>query len=365
MSIPVRFRDSGKIRMEAGMRNYRWLITVLMALFLTGCQKSDGEPTLVEMGMSAIEEADYVTALDSFQSAIDLKEDELLAYRGKGIAYIATGEYSEAVSALNQAWKLTDDRMDETRKDILYYKAAALYRQSDYVGTISVCDTILDIAREADAYYLRGTCYLEQEEEDKAKVNFDAAVKKTPEDYDLYLNIYESYRSKNLSAEGDVYLQKAMAIEAGSEEEAYQKARIHLALEEYDKAKAELDALAEENNQEALLLMGEIYQAMGDYPHSRSMYERYMETYGETPFAYNGAVMADIGEGNYDTALQNIAKGLKLDEERGKQDLMFNEIVVYENKKEFSAAREKAADYVQRYPGDEAGKKEYEFLKTR
>ena len=50
---------------------------------------------------------------------------------------------------------------------------------------------------------------------------------------------------------------------------------------------------------------------------------------------------------------------------KGKQDLYFNEIVVYEKKLDFATAKEKAAEYVKNYPADEAGIRENNFLKTR
>ena len=73
----------------------------------------------------------------------------------------------------------------------------------------------------------------------------------------------------------------------------------------------------------------------------------------------------DIADENYDSALENITKGLALSNDKGKQDLYFNEIVVYEKKLDFATAKEKAAKYVKNYPADEAGIRENNFLKTR
>lgn len=347
------------------MKRYRWIVIAALVLTLSGCQKNDGTPTLVESGMAAIEEENYTQAIQSFESSIAEDSDVLLAYRGIGIARMGTGEYDKAVEAFDQALKLTDDKMLQTRKDLLYYKGATLYRQQDYSGAISMCDEILGIAKEANAYYLRGTCYLELDEEDKAKVNFDMAVSKTPEDYDLYLNIYESYKGKKLSAKGDEYLQKAMGIEADSEEKAYEKARLYAALEDYEAAKKELDPLVENADDKALLLMGQIYLSMEDLEHSRNMYEQHIEKYGESPKAYNGIVLADMAAGDYDAALSHAAAGLALEDERGKQELYFNEIAAYEYQHDFETAKVKASAYVEKYPGDEAGQKEYEFLKSR
>ena len=48
-----------------------------------------------------------------------------------------------------------------------------------------------------------------------------------------------------------------------------------------------------------------------------------------------------------------------------KRDLLYNEIVVYEKKMDFATAKQKAEEFMQLYPDDEAGQKEYDFLITR
>lgn len=347
------------------MRRFRCLVLAAFAAVLAGCGGSQDVPSLAEEGMTAIEQGNYEGAISNFSASIGTNEDVLVSYRGTGMAYMGLEKYEEAVNAFDEALSLAGDKMTETRKDLLYYKASALYRQEDYSGTISVCDEILNQKGESDAYYLRGACYLELDEQEKAKANFDAAVGIAPEDYDLYLNIYECYAEKKLSAEGGEYLSMAMDIEPETKEDFYQRARIYYALEDYDSAKKELDSLVEEKDGPALLLMGQVYLAMEDYAHSKSMYQTYIETVGETPLAYNGMVLADLAQEDVASALTNIEKGLALEEENGKQELLFNEIVAYEQQQDFQTAREKAEAYVEAYPSDEAGQKEYQFLKTR
>ena len=46
------------------------------------------------------------------------------------------------------------------------------------------------------------------------------------------------------------------------------------------------------------------------------------------PDVYKRQVLCDIADENYDSALENITKGLALSNDKGKQDLYFNEIVV-------------------------------------
>lgn len=335
---------------------------LLLALLLAGCQRNDGEPTYVETGMAAVENGEYQAALAAFDASVAAGEDLLRAYRGAGMAYMGLGEYGQAVEFFDAALGETKEQMKENRKDILYYKAAALYHQEDYDGTISVCQEILDIAQEGDAFCLTGECYLAKGDEKAAQVNFDAAVAASPEDYDLYLDIYESYKEQKLSATGDEYLQQALQIEGTEKEDAYNKAKIYYYLENYEEAQAQLTELVGEKDGDALLLMGKIALALEDPVRSEGLYEQYIAEIGETPEAYNGIALADMAQQDYDAALSAIAKGLALDTEQGKQELYYNEIVAYEYKGDFATANVKAQAYVEKYPTDEAGQKEAEFL---
>lgn len=338
-------------------------LAVLMSV--TGCGILSPDTYYIDKGMEAIDQGDYEMALQDFKAAAE--EDQYLveSYRGQGMAYMALGDYENAVAAFDRAVDLTGEKQTDIRMDILMYKAAALYQLGDYESAVKVCDTMQTLGGSVDSYYLRGICYMELGEKEKAGVDFSTAVKQAPEDYDLLLNIYECYADKNLSAEGDSYLRQALAINSDDQEDAYQKARIYYFLEDYDSAKAQLNELVNEKNEKAMILMGRIYMKQDDTAHARQLYEQYIEKYGETVETYNGIVLCDIADGKYDEALAHIANGLALKEENGKQDLYFNEIVVYEKKLDFATAKEKAEAYVKAYPTDEAGLREYEFLKNR
>ena len=235
------------------------------------------------------------------------------------------------------------------------------YRIS-YVGSEMLSD---ETAESADALYLRGASNLCLGNQDKARVDFDQAVKLTPEDYTLYLNIYESYESQNLSAVGDEYLQTALNIVPQKAEDYYCIGQIYYYLQQYDEAQNALRSPVEEKYLPALYLMGRIYLAQEDYAHARSMYETVQQEKGESAETYNGLALCCLASGEYDQALEYISQGLSMEGETGKQELYFNEIVAYERKLDFAAAREKAQAYVQKYPTDEAGQKEMKFLSTR
>ena len=204
------------------MKKSLWIWIPLAAVLLTGCSGNDGADSIAE-GMTAMENKEYQTALEDFKAAAALGENDAAAYRGEGLALMGLGQYAEAAQAFDTALEATDEKMPNTKRDILYYKATALYKNKDYENTISVCDEILTLNQEGDACYLRGACYMAQGDYDKAKTDFDAAVALSPKDYDLVLDIYGCYQEQKRSADGAPYLENALISRTPVMKEATRK----------------------------------------------------------------------------------------------------------------------------------------------
>lgn len=341
-------------------------LAAMTMLNITGCIGKSSGGSLTELGMDSVEALDYSTALTYFQQAVNDGEDPVLALRGAGMAYMGMANYEDAVRVLDQALEYTDEKMPETVQDILLYKASAQFRAKDYDGVIDSCDALLEENQEAaDAYFLRGASCLCMGYQDRAKEDFDRAVALTPDDYTLYLNIYESYERQKLSALGDEYLQVALNIAPKDEHDNYCIGQIYYYLEQYEQAQSALISSVDEKYLPALQLTGRIYLAQEDYAHAKAMYEMIRQENGDSAEVYNGLALCCLAAGEYDTALEYIEQGLALEGETGKQELLFNEIVAYERKLDFVAARVKAEAYVALYPTDEAGQRELKFLSTR
>lgn len=338
---------------------------LLGALALTGCGTTQNLQDTLSGGMTAIENGQYEEALTAFENVVSQGELQVEAYRGMGIAYMGLQDYDQAVDFFDLALSCTDDRMDGTRKDLYYYKATALYKEESYTAASGVCDEILKLANEGDAHYIKGACALAVDDTETAETEFQAAAALNPNDYDMLLNIYDCYAKKSLTAIGDTYLQQALQSTGAGTEAVYQKALIYYYLEEYDNAKAILSSSAEAQDADSQILMGKIYLALEDTTHARAMYQSYISAHGETPESLNGIALCDIAEGSYEAALENIEKGQALSEEKGQQELAYNAIVCYENLGDFEAAKTAAAAYVQAYPEDQEGKREYAFLQNR
>lgn len=348
-------------------RGIKLAVIFAAAIFLGGCAMggATGEKTVA--GNAALEKESYSEAAVLFEEAAAEGEQPVLAWRGLGMAYMGLAQYEDAEAAFQEALEHTDKRMPETVRDLQLYLASAQYRMEEYEETISTCERLLSKENgvSSDAYFLRGAGYLKQGQQDEAKQDFDAAVALSPDSYDLYLNIYECYEEMNLSGLGTGYLQSALDIHGNETEDSYHRGRIYYYLEDYARAQSELAAPVEVEYEPAMYLMGEVYLAQKDYTHARNTYEQIRSIYGDTPKCYNGLAMCAMEEEKYEEALAYLAQGLQMEDETGRQELYFNEMVAYEKKLDFETAKQKAQEYVARYPSDERGQKELVFLKTR
>lgn len=109
------------------MKKSLWIWIPLAAVLLTGCSGNDGADSIAE-GMTAMENKEYQAALEDFKAAAALGENDAAAYRGEGLALMGLGQYAEAAQAFDTALEATDEKMPNTKRDILYYKATALYK---------------------------------------------------------------------------------------------------------------------------------------------------------------------------------------------------------------------------------------------
>ena len=340
-----------------------WMLAVIC--LLTGCVGKPSGGSKTRKGLSALSAGQYGEALEYFQTALTSNEDEVPAYRGKGIALFGLGRYLEAVEAFESALSFTDAKMPETVRDIRLYLATAAYRAGEYEKAADQCALAIEDQIDTDSAFLYGAASLKLGREEEAREYFDLAAQQSPEDFSLFLQIYQCYDDENLSAVGDEYLQTALNIPVQSSQDQNQVARIYYYLEQYEKARDILAKGVESGYKPALELMGEVYLKLSDFAHARSMYERILENDGESASVYNGLALCYLESGDYDSALSSIEKGLEAGEEEELRELRFNEIVAYERKLDFSTALVKAQAYMQLYPTDEEGRKELQFLNTR
>lgn len=332
-------------------------------MMLCGCGNNSAAQHY-ESGWTALEKKDYSTAEQEFQQVIDLDSRLAESYRAEGIAYYSEGAYPEAIAAFSRSLNNMDDPDKEFKKDVQFYLAQARMDYGEVDKAIEVYSEILKAGEDAQAFFLRGKAYISMDDYENAGKDFQRALKGC-EDYNLYINIYQIYVDNNKAVDGDAYLKMALELEPQDGEDYYHRGRIYEYEKNYEAARDELKTSMEQGYEDAMLLLGRVYLEMEDSPSARSMYQEYLQKSEQGAKAYNGLAMCDIYDGAYDSALENIARGLKENSKEDEQGLLYNEIVAYEYKRDFATAKEKMKTYLEQYPEDEAALRENEFLSTR
>lgn len=284
------------------------------------------------------------------------------AYRQIGLNAMEEGDYVSAEEAFNNA--LNQARgLGANEVDICYYKAAAQFAAGNPQAAIETYDALLEYDKKnADAWFLRGCVYLKSNESDKAKEDFDNAVKYASDD-EMYLHIYNSLEGAGHTQDAEKYLTEALEKRAGRTARNYTvKGQIYLLKEDLASAEEQLLKAVEKGDAEGNLYLAQVYERQGKTEDAKSCIDAYIEEYPGSSVAYNQKGLEQMEAGNYDKALELFEEGLNQQKVTNAKELRSNQIAAYEYSGEYEEAKAAMESYLKDYPEDEAAKREYLFL---
>lgn len=332
-------------------------------VLLSGCGGENGK--LYRQAQQDLSQESYDYALEEYNSLAAAGYKTADSLRGAGISNLHLGNYQDAIDDFSQALE-TDKLSKAKKKDLLLYRITAYLKAGQYDLAMADCQTLAkDFEMDADSYYLTGCAALALNSYDEAASAFTAAYN-ADANYEMALQIYETYLEYDMEADGSTYLENALSAEAKDADDYCSRGKIYYYMEDYENAQKELVEAVNKDSTEAMALLGMVYLAQGNTSNARSMYQQYIEASGDSPAkGYNGLALCDIADGSYDSALSNISSGLTTATTGEMQDLLYNEIVVYEKKLDFATAYSKLQEYLAMFPDDEEASREGIFLQSR
>lgn len=340
-----------------------WILAACAGIcLLSGCSREKQE--LFKQAEKDFEQGSYAYALEEYQASAAGGWKMAESYRGAGICSMRLGQYEDAVAFFTNA--LNCEKVSKSLgQDILAYRAAAEWNAGLLDDAMADCQTLAsEYTMNADTWYLTGKVALAMDSYDEAADNFRAAYE-AESTYDMAIDIYEAYLDRDMEADGTKYLETALETEAKDAQDHCDRGRVYYYMEDYTNARKELIQASNDGNSEALLLLGKVYLASDDVSNARSMYNDYISAEGASGAGYNGLALCDIAEGNYADALTNINNGLPSATTEEMQDLLHNEIVIYEKQLDFGTALQKVREYLEFFPEDEEMAREKIFLESR
>ncbi len=337
----------------------------LAALTLGGCAGSEAKSAYLS-ACEALEGGSFEQAEQLFGEVTESGYYLSQAYRGLGLAQMAEADYADACISFEKSLLYVDGEDDAYIRDVNLYLACCRERQGQADRTMEIYNTLIKKEPDTEVLFLRGRLNLKNGNVKAARNDFDQAIA-LGADYDLYINIYEVYESVDKTGDGAYYLEEALEAASRNEDDLYNQGLVSYYLQNYEEAKDTLIQAVRRDSSDSrsVFLLGKVYLAMDDIADARAVFREHTGKQDTAAAAYNGLALCDIASGDYENALQNVEAGLESGDESSAQGLLFNEIVIYEQMRDWKTARSKAAAYVGKYPGDEAGLREYEFLSTR
>lgn len=338
------------------------LAAVLGAMSFSGCSRS--EIKLYEQANKDLEQGSYEYALSEFLASVQNEVKVAESYRGAGIAELRLGNYENAVEYFTSA--LSCEKVGKKlRKDLLEYRASTQYKIGQYENAMIDCQTLAaEYELDADTCYLTGKVALSMDSYGEASTSFQQAYEKDST-YDMAIQIYQAYIEHDMEADGTAYLETALLNEPKKAEDYCDRGLVYYYMEDYETSASELVEATKQGSTEAYLYLGMVYLAKSDVSNARAMYQEYINEGSSPAKGYNGLVLCDIKEQNYTNALANIESGISVANTEEMQNLLFNEVVVYEKQLDFATALRKAEEYLKIFPDDSVMEKELAFLKTR
>ena len=293
------------------------------------------------------------------------RKENQMEYREKGIAYLETGEYEEALEAFQNALDLSLGEVGEAEMDICFYKAETLYHLGDAKGAMDTYSAIIDYNKNAKAYFLRGNLYYSQNDEEKALNDYAAAIEQDSKDYELYIGVYEALIAHGKEKEAQEYLNQALELSGKSAYDKMQKGRINFLLGEDEAAITLLQEAVKGKEKAAYYYLAEIYSLMGDAKAAEENMASYIESGAADSYHLFHIANDQIEKENYAMAIDCLNQALGMEEVPNKQILMKTLVIAHEQNRDFASAKEVMTEYVKNYPDDEEAKREFTFLETR
>ena len=344
------------------MRKIAGILGLVLCLGLGGCGTQDSGA--YGRGMEALQQGDYNTAIEEFQKAADQDGRKAEAYRGQGIACLRERDYARALTLFSLSLDEMKHSNKAFRQDVLFYQAEAYEENGQDSEAEAVWEQIIQESKDPRAYVLRGGRKLREGDAAGAGEDFESALEQE-NSYQIYLQIYHACAAANREADGAGYLERALEIEPEGEEDSRLLAQICYYLGDDQKAREDLSKAAEQGDEASVMMLGRLYLETGETAAARTLYQNYLEEGEQPAAAYNGLALCDIQEKEYDSALENIRRGIECGDQEVMRDLLYNEIVVFENQLDFETAKSKMQEFLEKYPGDQEAVRENTFLQSR
>lgn len=296
--------------------NFNWKKVRLMAacLFAAGLLAGCGDNNeKTKEAMQLIQELNYQGALELFEEAAALEEDDRLIARGRGIAYMGLTEYEQAAGCFQAALAGSSGFVENMDFDLNYYLAAAYTKNGQFAEAEAAYNAILAMRPdEEDACFLRGSVRLAQGDYEHARPDFEKVLSMDGRNFDRLIEIYQVLEYYGYREVGQEFLQNVFGTRE-KDMSVYDKGRIYYYMGEYQKASLALEEAKEKGGADSYLYLGKAYEATGEYNYAANVYNSYLAKDNKNAEIYNQLGVCEMAKQDYQKALEAFQAGLQIE----------------------------------------------------
>lgn len=328
----------------------------------------DGEQAVyyINRGMAQCGMARYEDALLSFETAAEKNPSSVNAYRGIGIARLREGSLEKAEEAFDRALANLKQEKSAQGCDILAYRAETRLKAGDCTGAVADYETLISYGYEIERIYLyMGYAYLEQNDVTSALICFQESINRDHRDFAKYLDMMEKLEQYGFLDEAGVVADAALSVAAKNAEERYYHGLIYLEKGDEKAAFAEFEQSYNAGFEQAGYYLGYCYELREQYSDAELIYQKQLTRTPQDARLYNQLAVCQIRQERYADALVYIKKGMELSDASVTRDLLWNQAICYERKKDFDTAARLLQEYLDRYPEDKTASSELAYIESR
>ena len=326
----------------------------------------------IAAGFANIGLENYEAAVNSFDKGYSPKDNQIVRennrslFRGKGIAYLKSGKYPEALLQFASAAAIKE--VPSLNEDIKKYTALTEIKLGDYRSAADIYEEMLKAKNPDISLYGRlAEVYFAMGEAVKAAENYDLAIEKEPDNFDAYFGKYEILSARGEKDKAEEILNKAAGIKITDDISGYKAGILEYLRGNMDKAKEYLNTAYTKGIFESSYYLGKIAMSENDYASAKEFFEKYEQDIEKVTISgwYDGMADCFIKEEKYEDALNYVLKGLALEDISAMKSLMQKKVMLYEKNTDYDKAYETAVEYTKLYPEDKKMAREAVFLSTR
>lgn len=323
-------------------------------------------------GMTLLQQKLYDAALHEFEivlanssSRSDVEKLNKFAIRGKGLVYLQKQSYSDALTCFNNALEIKKESGWDI--DILYYKANTLECMGYRTSAIDIYTDILSRnEKSVKAHLCRGNLYRIEGKNEDAIADYEKALELSDGSYASYIGLYTCYAALKQDDKAAAMLDAASRLTVKTNEDKYYLGQVHFYQENYKSAKIEMEYALDQGYVEAYYFLGEIALVEKQYTQAIEYFEEYRgRSAVESPTVCNQEAVCYLAMFEYEKAQQMLDIGLGVPGSTARQQLLRNQVALYEVQNELAKAYKTLQEYIVEFPNDDEATSEYKFLKKR